>query len=336
MARLGSDMKMGYYPTPPGALDNICGFLNINRDGEIHALDPCCGEGEALRYFASSCGEEKALRYCASSSWNVTTYGVEPDGERFTMASEVLDRTVHGSIFDARINPLGSVGLLWLNPPYGQDGGERVEMKFLRHALKWLCEGGVLVFIVPERLFERERDRVWVSAHLQKVRIFRFPREEYPRFKQVVLFGLKREGSGELSLPPYPHIEDGEVDREYLVPSTEGPTVFQNGGGVTPEEIEKFRPRLIEELRKIIGWSNGFRMRPLLPLRKGHLIALLTAGMLDGKVETSDGGFILVKGFSDRVVSTWTDEEAGKEITKNAYSVGIRVMEEGGKWYDIR
>jgi hypothetical protein len=58
--------------------------------------------------------------------------------------------------------------------------------------------------------------------------------------------------------------------------------------------------------------------------------------MLDGKVETPDGGFILVKGFSDRVVTTWTDEEAGKEITKSTYSVGIRVMEEGGKWYDIR
>jgi hypothetical protein len=323
MARLGSDLKMGYYPTPPGALDNICRFLNIDKGGKIHALDPCCGEGEAIRYFASS-------------FWNVTTHGVEPDGERFTIASEVLDQTIHGSIFDARINPLGSVGLLWLNPPYGIDEGERVEMKFLRHSLKWLCEDGVLVFIVPEHLFERERDRVWISVHFQKVRVFRFPRKEYPRFKQVVLFGVKREGSGEISPPPYPHIEDAEPDWTYLVPSTEEPTVFQNGRGVTLEEIEKFRPRLIGEIKKLMGFTNGFRMRPLLPLRRGHLVALLTAGMLDGKVETSDGGFILVKGFSDRVVTTWTDEEAGKEITKSTYSVGIRVMEEGGKWYDIR
>ena len=56
------------------------------------------------------------------------------------------------SIFDARVNPLGSMGLLFLNPPYDTEEGERVEMKFLKHSLKWLCPDGVLIFIVPEHI----------------------------------------------------------------------------------------------------------------------------------------------------------------------------------------
>jgi len=121
-----------------------------------------------------------------------------------------------------------------------------------------------------------------------------------------------------------------------VIPLTEGPGVFQSGKGVSPEEIEKYRPLFMREVRKLIGSRDGFRLKPLLPLRKGHLVALLTAGILDGKVETSDGRFILVKGFSDRITTTWTDEESGKEITRNTYSVGVRVMEDGGRWYDIR
>jgi|GEM_PF-606376 len=333
MARLTSEMKMGYYPTAKEALREICLFLGVEKEkgGEkkVYLLDPCCGEGEAIRFVAN--------RLWSRHFTKVLTYGIEADGERFLKASEILDKVLHGSIFDSRINPLSSFGLLWLNPPYASEGGERVEMKFLKHSIKWLCEGGVLVFIIPESVLSRERDRLWISMNFENVRVYRFPREEYPAFKQVVLFARKGKGSVEISPPPYPHIEDqDEFDWRYVIPLTEGPGVFQSGKGVSPEEIEKYRPLFMREVRKLIGSRDGFRLKPLLPLRKGHLVALLTAGILDGKVETSDGGFILVKGFSDRITTTWTDEESGKEITRNTYSVGVRVMEDGGRWYDIR
>jgi len=352
MARLASDMKMGYYPTPEGALREICSFLGISErvgsgfsggdedgDRKIYVLDPCCGEGEAIRFLANYLWSRHYIK--------LFTYGIEADGERFVRASEILDKVLHGSIFDSRVNPLESFGLLWLNPPYSSEGGERVEMKFLKHSIKWLCDGGVLIFIVPESVLGRDKDRVWISMNFSKIRVYRFPGEEYQRFKQVVLIGLKGRGDGEISPPPYPYISErvgfasgiedrDEFELKYVIPYTEGPKIFQSGKGVTAEEIENFRPFILREIRRIVGSKNSFRMRPLLPLRKGHLVALLTAGMLDGKVETSDGGFILVKGFSDRVTTTWTDEESRKEITRNTYSVGVRVMEDGGRWYDIR
>ena len=40
----------------------------------------------------------------------------ELDAQRAMEACEKLRFAVHGSIFDARINPLGSIGLLYLEP----------------------------------------------------------------------------------------------------------------------------------------------------------------------------------------------------------------------------
>ena len=327
MARLASVVKMGFYPTPFSMVECICSFLRTDSKGEFHILDPCCGKGEALYWFDTNVvGGVKIF------------YGIEPDEERFHEASRYLNRVIHGSIFDARINPLGSMGLLWLNPPYSSEDGERTEMKFLRHSVKWLCDGGILIFIVPEHILANAKNRSWIGANFRRVKIFRFTKEEFARFKQVVLFGIKDGGGREIPPPPYPEIplKIYPSDERYIIPSTEGPKVFQIGEGITREEIEKFRPRLLAEIRKLLGYTEELKLRSLLPLRKGHLVALLTAGILDGKIETSNGGFILVKGFSDRVTTTWVDEDSGKEIVRNSYSVGIRVMEDGGKWYDIR
>jgi len=328
MARLASDAKMGFYPTPLETLDEISRFLEGDR-GDVKLLDPCCGDGKALHEIAFSIG------------WpaNPVTYGVEQDAERAIAASGSLKEIINSSTFDARINPLGCMGLLWLNPPYGSDGIERYEMKFLKHSIKWLCENGILIFLVPEPLLEREKDRQWIAQNFYDCRVFRFHREDYPRFKQAVLIGKKRAklGEGEIPPPPYPHIEDvqlSEDDPPFTIPVTDGPDVFQGSDAVTDEEVSSNRSRLIEEVVKITGNGEGIgKIKPLLPLRKGHLVALLTAGFLDGRIESPEGS-IWLRGFSDRVSSTRVEDD--KEITRYTYSVGIRVIEQGGKWYDIK
>jgi predicted RNA methylase len=323
MARLASDAKMGFYPTPSETLEWVCKFLSFGEG--VHVLDPCCGDGRAVY----------ELKW--ASDFKAGTYGIELDGERVVEAHSNVDRIIQGSIFDVRINPLGCMGFLWLNPPYGSEGGERVEMKFLKHSIKWLCRDGILVFLVPEPFFERERDRRWIGQNLYDCRLFRFHRKDYLRFRQAVLIG-KRRGEvcdGEIPPPPYPYIEDeAPLDPLYIVPRTEGPKVFQASDSVTDEEIFENRSRLIQEMEKLLGNEDGLRsIKPLLPLRKGHLVALLTAGLLDGRVDTPEGP-IWIKGFSER--TSFTRVEDDKEITCSTYSVGIRVLEKGGKWYDIR
>lgn len=327
MARLESNQKMGYYPSPPDTLSRILDWIAFQKPSSSrgsHILDPCSGTGEALQQFH--------LRHP-----QVTTYGIELDALRAQEAHDRLQFTAQGSIFDARINPLGSIGLLYLNPPYDWDEGERVEMKFLKHAHKWLCPDGVFVFLVPELIFHYEKHRSWIGQHFYDTQIVRATKGDYPAFKQVVLFGNKRKErreTGTIGSPPYPHIEDVEAS-SYVVPLTDSPVVFQGTDTVTDEEVVNHWPHLVREIESICRHSDTTtQLSPLLPLRKGHLTSLLTAGILDGKVETVDGPMIL-KGFSDRTQSTYYEDD--KEVTHDTFSVGIRVIEPGkGVWYDIK
>lgn len=324
MARFRSDQKMGYYPTPDRTLRFINQWLSFESKGRIktrHILDPCCGEGRALWGISSWHG--------SSQSW-----GIELDVERAQEAAGELDNTIQSSIFDARINPLESMGLLYLNPPYDSEDGERMEMKFLKHSIKWLAPGGILCFVVPEHLFERKDDRDWIAQHFDKITVMRAHREDFlANYKQAILFGVKRSKrleSADMPAPPYGHIEDFR-ETEYLVPATEGPTVFQTNGGVTPEEIYKHREASLKSIMGLIKNKEIRAVKPITLARKGHIVSLLSGGALNGKIQDKDGRFIVVKGYSSRISSVSTEED--KEITRDTYSIGIRMMkEENGKW----
>jgi len=135
--------KMGYYPIPEMSNEYIRLWIE-NKHGAIenkfHYLDLCCGEGWALRRLTSWKGFN-------------TTWAIELDTERAMMAANSIDHIIQCSIFDARINHLGSIGLLFLNPSYATEEGGRVEIKVLKHSLKWLCSDGILIFIYSARVY---------------------------------------------------------------------------------------------------------------------------------------------------------------------------------------
>src|SRR5581483_4158702 len=109
---------------------------HLSLRDEIHSnvLDPCCGEGLAL---------EGIVR-----GTKMTSYGIELDGERARAAEKRLAHVVHAGYEEVEISP-GSMGLLFLNPPYDSGEGERKELTFLRNLIDTLMPGGVLVYIIP-------------------------------------------------------------------------------------------------------------------------------------------------------------------------------------------
>jgi SAM-dependent methyltransferase len=321
-------MKMGYYPTPEKTLEHLedwLDFPHLSNRRIRHILDPCCGKGAALASI------KKKGQYTHA-------YGIELDVDRAMAASEVIQTFVQGSIFSARINPLGSMGLLFLNPPYDVSEGEREEMKFLKQSIKWLVSGGILVFIVPELLFGYEKYRAWIGQHFDNITIVKVHRDDYPQFKQVVLFGVKKEARTETGMfpdGPYPYIE-GVEPKPYEVPPTNPPEVFQGEDTVTDEDIAQNSQRLYSEIARIAGsFKDARTLSPIIPLRKAHLVCLITAGVLDGKIDTGKGGFLLLKGFTERVEHTRVEDD--KEITTCTYNVGIRAINPGeGRWYEIK
>ena len=313
MARLESNAKMGFYPTPNKTLQLLRKWFLFKDHAKI--LDPCCGTGEALAVLTKHNG--------------AVTYGVELDRERADQAAGKLNYLALGSIFDVRINPLASIGLLYLNPPYDMDNGERVEMQFLKHATKWLCDSGTLVFLVPEHIFDIDKYRLWIARNYRDIRIVRVHREDYPLFKQAIMFAKRQGDTGCTRLSvfpekPYHHIED-IAPSYYTAPYTTGPDIFQGTDAVTDEDVLLNRANVLREIQQIAGKHTGIdKLRPLLPLRKGHLVSLITAGIIDGRIESIDGPMV-IKGFHERKEEVRVEDDV--EITKETFNVGIRVIE---------
>jgi SAM-dependent methyltransferase len=328
MARLEAQKKMGYYPTPDDTLRYIKQKINLSQDAVI--LDPCCGNGDALTEIAYAFKDRDEY-------FEANKYGIELDTERASGALNQINNTVCGSAYEVVIRPLESFSMLYLNPPYDFEDGDRMEFRFLKHCHKWIIPGGVLVFLVSENLFLINTVRNFLARKYDNLQIYRFTRKDYPNFKQAALFGIKRiddNENGVFPIGPYPHIEDSVNDgRVYNVHPAKPPDVFELKT-ITVEDIRLFQDKAMKNIVETISSLRsvgGNIISPIFPLRKGHLVSLLMSGVLNGKLQ-SNGKTLVFKCFTDRQKSV--REEDAKQITTDSYISGIRVMEKG-RWYDV-
>jgi hypothetical protein len=192
--RLEARIKMGYYPTPLSVIDRVRYSLTFPADN-VNFLDPCCGEGLALKNLVKDA--------------NATTYGIELDDYRAEQAKANLDHVLKGSYEDARISN-SAFSCLFLNPPYdwdtppeaNGDNTERKEKTFLRGTVRYLQPEGLLIYIVPQKRVSGDIAKI-LSYRFEDFNVFRFPEEEYPEYKQIVLFGAKKHES---------YLNEGEFD----------------------------------------------------------------------------------------------------------------------------
>jgi hypothetical protein len=306
-----SAIKNAYFPTDTPTLERIATALDIGG-GTVRVIDPCCGEGDALHFVVEH------LRSCGA---DVRSYGVDVDENRAWQAKAQLDVAAHADIHDVRISER-SMGLLFLNPPYGdlvsdqvqtgdqKLGRERHEKVFCRRTFNLLQPGGVLVLIIPSHSFDAELATL-IARHFERVEIFASTEQV---FNQCVLFGVKRrpgppaaavvsklvafgKGEGHDDLPlHWPH-------EPYSVPL---PKV---GDDFTFTAVRLDARQLAAELdgglMKFSLWPRfGVLMRktalaprpPLRALVDWHLVMALAAGLICGEVTTADGRRMLIKG----------------------------------------
>ena len=326
-------IKMGYYPTPLPVTERIRSFLSYPSE-KVNVLDPCCGEGEAVKVLAE--GTKAA------------TYGIELDEYRAGRAKDVLGHVLHCGYEDARMSNR-AFSFLFLNPPYdwqktGAPEGfenERTEKAFLRGTVKYLVPEGVLVYIVPQPRVTEDVAKI-LSYRFEDFSTYRFQDGEYERFKQIVLFGKRKGGNyldeasfAELSgipraeLPEIPMLEEPVYD----VPAS--------------PEVRLFRSTLIEEaeLEKELGYSalwekldgHGSRKgnqigRPPLPLHTGHLGLLLASGCLDGRVGEGEDRHI-VRGKVEKITHTEQEYQGDVLVEREVerYRVSVKVLTSDGK-----
>ena len=233
-------LKLGYYPLPPAEGVKIREMV-IFGEAPTSVIDPCVGAGAALLQVTSGA--------------NCRLYGVELDALRAKAAQESGIQTIQGSAFDVQ-SKVDQFSLLYLNPPYdaevGQFANKRMEYVFLDHTYRWLKQGGVLVFVIPEDRIIHCTDIL--ATHFADVRVYRMEDPESIRFKQIVIFGTRKPQHGTVrdknlialkrlaqGYVPFPVI-DGTA-RPYAIPSSEAtPPVYR---GLPLDEIDNMIGALI-------------------------------------------------------------------------------------------
>jgi hypothetical protein len=304
-------IKNGYFPTDLPTLERIATAINI-EGGQVRIADPCCGEGAALLHLSEH------LQACGAV---VHSYGADVDEERAWHAKGVLGTVAHADIHDVRIAER-SMGLLFLNPPYGdlvadqaqtgdrKQGRERHEKVFCRRTFNLLQPGGVLVLIVPFNVLDTEL-ATFIARHFERVEVFMSAEQQ---FRQCVLFGVKRRPA-----PPAPKLvarllafSQGEGQEElperwdrdpYLVPAIRSGDDFSFT--VVRLDARQLAAELDGGLRKASLWprfglilANKARSAkpPLRAMTDWHLALALAAGQISGVVTSREGRRLLIKG----------------------------------------
>jgi tRNA1(Val) A37 N6-methylase TrmN6 len=308
--------KAGFYPTMPDSLKGILNFLTVQSE-DVRIFDPCCGEGDALATVAAHLTELGS---------KVHSVGVEFDADRYQLAKNQLHHVIRSDYFDVLHKDRG-VGLLWLNPPYGEElvgqqkhmeassSKTRFEQKFFEKSILALQAGGVLVMLVPSTCMTEEMVKS-LSYYCDSFRLFKAPEQKY---NQLIIFA-KRRKIGDRQATPKAILEQLLQAREYAMDSLPqdylgekycvpaspsfpfAPITYQ----VNPEE-------LAEQLDDKMGIWQQFEAhfncevrsyrRPLAALTDWHLALALASGQLGGIIE-SNGRRFLIKGGTHKVKDT--------------------------------
>lgn len=290
--RLAAQARGGFYPAHPSAIALAAACLRPPPDGPFSILDPCAGDGEALRQL----GE---LLACPPGQ----AYAIELDDTRAGAVRAALpDARVlaPADFFGCRAGPNG-FSFVWLNPPFDHAyGGRRVEARFLWRATDWLVRGGVMALVCPEDVGGEDSGvRRHFAAAYEHVTVVPFPAAHRP-FREVIVLGHKRARAC---------VSDHEIDESeawesvlappdfrYRIPPGTGPRVFEKVG---PTEPELKRMLAGSPLRAHLRPPPGDPLpAPPLPLGTGHVALLLASGHLNGVVQPDGQPPHVVRGTS--------------------------------------
>lgn len=313
-------MKMGFYPTPICVVNKIKAFLQFPQ-GKVSFFDPCCGEGIALKELAE----------------NAVTYGIELDHARAELAKQNLDFVISGDFFQTKISN-NAFSVILSNPPYFSDGIERQELSFLRSTIKYLQVSGILIFIISQNRLDEKIAKL-LSLNFENIQVFQFPNDEYQSFRQIVVFGAKKENPE----PDLPKLQELMCVPDRILPEImENPSITYQ---VTEtKEITLFKSSVVDllELEKVLEksplWARLENVRkelgsnrPPLPLRTGHLALVLASGYLDGEVGENENLHI-VKGrvFKETKESTEVLEKEMIHRETDVIRISIKILEPNG------
>jgi len=325
--RLHGRAKAGFYPTPNHIVERIADLLTAAEvPAGYRLLDPCCGTGEALEILGRKLGIKE-------------TYGVELDRNRATLSKDKLLKVIAGSYNHLRSTE-NAYSLLFLNPPYDSDTEQkRLEHEFLIDTTGYLAPEGVLVFLIPHNQLIPQTAR-YLAYWYKQIKVYRFPDEDYQAFRQIVIFAVKKDtyssdSATEAFLNKIPLLPKEEIPvihgniPLYTLPKIGGHFWFRSQF-LNPEdcreEIDQFGLWNDQSIKEVLLPQDSEKLKPLMPLRKGHLAMLIGAGLMDNLEVQKDGQTLLIKGKTEKKVHYREVEEDQQNTTIETDYITTNVM----------
>ncbi len=290
--RLAGKMVAGFYPTPPTVTTLLATLLVAPRGGRL--LDPCAGLG----VFAATLARDLGLE----------SYGVEINDTRAGEAAMPLDHLLHTDALKLTMTH-ESVGLLALNPPYDYDDEvRRLEHAFLLKTTPYVQPGGVLALLVPQQRLSVSAS--YLTAHYTDIRVWRFPDEEYQAYRQVVLLARKKAGPERDAAAARALTELAKGELEPLTAGACPPYAIPRAGAAPLFAASELDPLAAAREAGAEAWPTlagrlwpreAPRIRPLMPMKKGHVAQFAVAGLLSNVVLHDEAGNpFVVKGQAEK------------------------------------
>lgn len=318
IGRLMNNVKMGFYPTDPEHVKLITRGIDFPDGVTTNLLDPCCGEGVALRLMATGN--------------NCYAYGVELDERRAEEAQTRLHRVAIGSYFSARISH-EVFHALFLNPPYlsvvGENGRTgRDEKRFLVNSLSHLMLGGLLIYIIPYYRLTSDIARI-LCDNFERLSVYKFCGKEFQRFRQIAVLGIRKsKGNGAIEVPNLlRQVQDADKIPELTeLPEKSYPLPAH------PEKIPIFKGAVfnVPELARQLAASDSFQRlleqspldsrekRPPLPLTVGQVGLIGGSGLINGLMPCDSPHIIKGRIIKERLTDTRVkkiNEQTGDVLT---------------------
>jgi len=297
MARLASDVKMGYYPTDIKTIQKIINKTIIFPENKtVYALDCCAGEGEAIDMIGTKYG--------------CKTYACELDENRAKVASNrdiaiVLNADSLTSVRKSN----HWVGLNFLNPPYDiNTNGKRVEIDFVERWGLTTAIGGVLILVInPSSADEEMAKKLQLQGYRPIISFYDPENNDYKKYGQFFSIFHQQLPNFRASMDKFQSVfekplninDDIEFERISIRTGAE-PMMFKEID-IARWKIEdklkksKLKKTFFDELRSA-SMLNSSIEHP----NQGQAAILIASGALNKKLILSNGNEVILKGTSTK------------------------------------
>jgi len=288
-------------------------------------------QGQRGRVLDATAFEGAALRVLGAA-WKCETFGVEPSNAAVS-ASYGTTRVVRGEIDDVRLPERSMSAAIGVLPHLGAQLAQRAHTAFLRWFLAGVMPSGLVAVLGPASAFDQGLCTV-LSRYLDPVAAYRVPLLGGAVIAIGVAIDAPETGRTPGGLAKAVRAGDLPPFEPAAAPWTKLPAA--SGADFL------FGPKLLRyadlaALARAEGvWTvpafdpvlhapSPRTLRPLMPLRRGHIALLIAAGMFDCLVLRRDGRRIAIKGHTTRRPETEETDEYAR--TRDRFHTKVAVLD---------